>query len=86
VGVLRPDEVEPGSEGQVDYGKLGMWADPESGRRRSVWAFSMVLACSRHMFVRPVLSMDQQAWTQAHVDAFEFFGGYVGVASTIEVP
>ena len=35
----------------------------------------MVLACSRHMFVRPVLSMDQRAWTQAHVDAFEFFGG-----------
>lgn len=27
------------------------------------------------MFVRPVLSMDQQAWTQAHVDAFAFFGG-----------
>jgi transposase len=75
VRVLRPDDVEPGSEGQVDYGKLGMWADPESGRRRAVWAFSMVLACSRHMFVRPVLTMDQQAWTQAHVDAFEFFGG-----------
>jgi transposase len=75
VRVLRPDAVEPGSEGQVDYGKLGMWADPDSGRRRSVWAFSMVLACSRHMFVRPVLTMDQQAWTQAHVDAFAFFGG-----------
>lgn len=75
VRVLRPDEVEPGSEGQVDYGKLGMWADPDSGRRRAVWAFSMVLACSRHMFVRPVLTMDQQAWTQAHADAFAFFGG-----------
>ena len=75
VRVLRPDAVEPGSEAQVDYGKLGMWADPDSGRRRAVWAFSMVLACSRHMFVRPVLTMDQQAWTQAHVDAFAFFGG-----------
>jgi transposase len=35
----------------------------------------MVLACSRHMFVRPVLTMDQRAWTECHVAAFEFFGG-----------
>jgi hypothetical protein len=27
------------------------------------------------MFVRPVLRMDQHAWTEAHVAAFEFFGG-----------
>ena len=25
--------VEPGSEAQIDYGKLGMWWDPASGRR-----------------------------------------------------
>jgi hypothetical protein len=35
----------------------------------------MVLSCSRHMFVRPVLAMDQRAWTEAHVEAFRFFGG-----------
>ena len=35
----------------------------------------MVLACSRHMFVRPVLRMDQRGWVAAHVAAFEFFGG-----------
>jgi hypothetical protein len=28
-----------------------------------------------HMFVRPVLTMDQHAWTECHVAAFEFFGG-----------
>jgi transposase len=27
------------------------------------------------MFVLPVLTMDQQAWTRCHVAAFEFFGG-----------
>jgi transposase len=74
VVVLR-DEVEAGAEAQIDYGKLGMWTDPATGRRRTVWAFAMVLACSRHMFVRPVLTMDQQAWTAAHVEAFAFFGG-----------
>jgi transposase len=38
----------------------------------------MVLAASRHMFVRPVFTMDQRAWTEAHVEAFAYFGGYVG--------
>ncbi len=75
VRVLRPVDAEPGSEAQIDYGRLGSWIDPESGRRRTVWAFVMVLACSRHMFVRPVLVMDQAAWTRAHVEAFAFFGG-----------
>ncbi len=52
-----------------------MWLDPRSGRRRTVWAFVMVLAHSRHMFVRPTLVMDQAEWTAAHVEAFAFFAG-----------
>jgi transposase len=74
VTVLRP-EVEPGSEAQIDYGYLGQWRDPIADRLRRVWAFVMVLASSRHMFVRPVLVMDQTAWVGAHVAAFEFFDG-----------
>jgi transposase len=74
VVVLR-DDVDAGSEAQIDYGRLGMWTDPASGLRRTVWAFAMVLACSRYMFVRPVLTMDQAAWTAAHVEAFTFFAG-----------
>jgi transposase len=74
VTVLR-DDPPAGAEAQIDYGYLGSWVDPVGGRLRRVWAFVMVLACSRHMFVRPVLRMDQAAWTQAHVEAFAFFGG-----------
>ncbi len=74
VTVLRP-EVAPGSEVQIDYGYLGQWRDPIEDRVRRVWAFVMVLACSRHMFVRPVLRLDQTAWVAAHVAGFEFFGG-----------
>jgi transposase len=74
VTVLR-DDPQPGTEAQIDYGYLGSWVDPVGGRRRRVWAFVMVLACSRHMFVRPVLIMDQRAWTAAHVEAFAFFAG-----------
>jgi hypothetical protein len=67
--------VEPGSEAQIDYGRLGMWLDPAIGRRVAVWAFVMVLSCSRHLFVQPVVRMDQSSWCGSHVAAFEFFGG-----------
>lgn len=71
---LRP-LVGPGEEAQIDYGYLGRWHDPLTDRIRRVWAFVIVLACSRHMFLRPVLSMDQTSWVRAHVAAWEFFGG-----------
>lgn len=67
--------VEPGSEAQIDYGKLGMWLDPVSGRRVAVWVFAMILSCSRAMFIQPVLRMNQTSWNASHVAAFEFFGG-----------
>jgi hypothetical protein len=35
----------------------------------------MVLAASRHMFVRPVLVMDQRSWVASHVAGFAYFGG-----------
>lgn len=74
VTVLREDPPA-GEEAQIDYGYLGSWTDPVGGRRRRIWAFVMVLACSRLMFVRPVLRMDQRAWTECHVEAFRFFNG-----------
>jgi len=79
---VRPEEVViwrppvgPGEEAQVDYGYLGTWADPVSGHQRRVWAFSMVLSYSRHLFMRPVLRMDQAAWADCHVAAFAYFSG-----------
>jgi transposase len=75
VRVWDPRPAGAGEQAQIDYGRLGRWLDPVTGKLRTVWAFVMVLACSRHMFVRPVLKMDQRAWTECHVEAFEFFGG-----------
>lgn len=66
VRMARPP-VPPGGEAQVDYGYLGLWPDPSAGRRRRVWAFSMVLPYSRHLFVCPAVSMTQRAWVEAHV-------------------
>ena len=67
--------VEPGSEAQIDYGELGMWLDPATGRRVAVWVFAMILSCSRALFVQRVVKMDQRSWNASHVAAFEFFGG-----------
>ena len=75
VTVWNPRPSEAGEQAQIDYGILGRWLDPVTGKMRTVWAFVMVLACSRHMFVRPVVKMDQRAWTECHVEAFAFFGG-----------
>ena len=74
ITVWRP-EVPAGEEGQVDFGYLGKWTDPVTGMVRRVWAFVMVLAYSRHMFVRPVFRMDAKTWVECHLLAFEFFGG-----------
>ncbi|MEV5177643.1 IS21 family transposase [Streptomyces flaveolus] len=74
ITVLR-DDVEPGSEAQIDYGFLGQWINPTTGKRHRIWAFVMVLPASRHMFVRPVTHMDQHTWTLAHAEAFRFFVG-----------
>jgi transposase len=77
VKIPRP-ALPPGAEAQVDYGYLGMWLDPQTGRRRRMWAFSMVLPYSRHLFMVPAVSMSQRAWCEAHAAAFAFFGGVPG--------
>ena len=69
------DEPQPGGEAQIDYGHLGAWVDPRTGRKRRVWAFVMVLAHSRHLFVLPVVTMPVEVWVEAHVAALNFFGG-----------
>lgn len=74
VTVLRTDP-EPGLEAQIDYGLLASWTDPRTGRSQRIWAFVIVLSHSRHIFVRPVVSMDQASWTASHVEAFAFFAG-----------
>jgi len=72
--VLR-DDPPPAREAQIDFGYLGLWHDPTLGKARKLWAFSMVLSHSRHMFIYIVARLDQQAWIRAHVAAFAFLGG-----------
>ena len=47
-------ESAPGEVAEMDFGRLGLIEDPETGRRRAVWALIIVLTYSRHSFVWPV--------------------------------
>ncbi|MHB8490043.1 MAG: IS21 family transposase [Candidatus Dormibacteria bacterium] len=82
VRAVRPEDVTvrkpptaPGEVAEVDYGRLGMWTDPRTGKRHVVQGFTMTLNHSRRIFVAPVLRCDQATWVRCHVAAFEFFGG-----------
>jgi len=72
---VRIDDCEPGSELQVDFGKLGVLYDLEQGRNRAVWALVFTAVYSRHVFV--YLSFRQTL--ACVIDGFEaawpFFGG-----------
>jgi transposase len=72
---VRRNDPPPGEEAQIDFGYLGIWQDPKTGKRYRLWAFAMILSFSRHMFVRVITRMDQREWLMCHVFAFEFFGG-----------
>jgi len=72
---VRRSEPPPAEEAQIDFGYLGTWQDPLSGKSRRLWAFALILSFSRHMFVRVVTRMDQREWLMCHILAFDFFSG-----------
>jgi len=72
---VRRDDPPAGEEAQIDYGYLGLLQGPLTGKRHRVWVFIMVLSHSRHMFACAVLHMDQAAWLENHILAFDFIGG-----------
>ena len=77
----RPSEVfvrietPPGEVAQVDFGEVNRLFDPLTQTLRRTYAFVMVLAWSRHMFVEFVFDQTLKTWLLCHQHAFEFFGG-----------
>ena len=68
-------EVEPGEEIQIDYAKMGLLHDPETGKRKNVFAFIATLSHSRHKYVEFVYKQDQPSFVGSHVKMFDYFGG-----------
>jgi hypothetical protein len=48
---VRRAETQPGELSEIDFGRLGYVFDPETERRRMLWALIVVLVYSRHMYV-----------------------------------
>ncbi len=63
----------PGEEAQVDWGHFGTLDVP--GGHRSLYAFVVVLAHSRHVFLRFFLDMKMGTFLHGHALAFDDFGG-----------
>jgi transposase len=60
----------------VDYaGDTVEIVNPESGEITPAQIFVAVLGASNYTYAKPTLKQDLSAWIQAHVCAFEFFGG-----------
>ncbi len=72
---VRVADGEPGGECQIDFGYLGLLADPVSGQRRKVHALIFTACYSRHMFVWLTFSQTLTALIAGCDAAWEFFGG-----------
>jgi hypothetical protein len=83
---VRVADGEPGVECQLDFGRLGLVPDPDAGRRRVAHALIFTAVHSRHMFVWLSFSQTLPAVIAGCEAAWGWFGGYVGVDTTIEAP
>lgn len=72
---VRVADGEPGEELQVDFGRMGLLFDPETGRRRVCHALIFTACCSRHCFVWLSFSQTTAAVIEGCEAAWRFFGG-----------
>ena len=66
-------ETDPGEQAQVDWGSFSYM--DETGRRRRLWAFVMVLSWCRAIYVEFVRRADTASFIQCQVNAFDYLGG-----------
>jgi hypothetical protein len=72
---VRVADGEPGGEVQIDFAKLGLLHDPESGRRRVCHALIFTAVVSRHMFVWLSFTQTTETVIVGCEAAWRFFGG-----------
>lgn len=76
---VRVADGEPGSELQIDFGKMGLILDPDTGKRRVVWALIFTACYSRHCFVWLSFRQTTEAVIAGCEAAWAFFGGVFAV-------
>jgi hypothetical protein len=76
---VRVADGDPGVELQVDFGRMGLVFDAESGRRRVCWALIFTACYSRHCFVWLTFRQTTEAVIAGFEAAWAFFGGVFAV-------
>lgn len=67
---------KPGEVMQVDWaGDTASVIDTDTGEIIPVYVFVATLPYSGYSYVEGFFSMNQEAWTTAHVNAYKYFGG-----------
>jgi transposase len=74
---VRVDDPPPGQEAQVDFGKMGLLLDAETGRRRALWVLVVTLSFSRYQFVWPTFRQTTEAVCEGLDRAWMFFAAIV---------
>jgi len=72
---VRMADTRPGEMAEMDFGRLGLLADPDTGRSRVVSALVVVLGYSRHSFVWPLRQQQVSDVIEGLEAAWAFFGG-----------
>ena len=72
---VRMADTEPGEVAQVDFGRMGLVFDPETGRQRVLHALVVTLVFSRHQYVYLTHRQDLDALIAGLEETWEDFGG-----------
>jgi len=67
---------KPGEKLEVDWaGQTTSVIDSDTGEALTAYIFVATLPCSAYSYVEAFFSQNQESWVNAHIHAFEFFGG-----------
>lgn len=67
---------KPGEIMEVDWaGQMAHLTDAESGEDIDAYVFVSALPYSGYAYAEAFLTQDQEAWTEAHINAYNYFGG-----------
>ena len=72
---VRMADTAPGEVSEVDFGKLGLIPDPDTGLRRVLHALIVTLVFSRHQYVFLTHHQKNKDLIEGLENAWEFFGG-----------
>ena len=67
-------ETEPGKQSQVDFGEFGYIET--DGKRRKLYAFSMILGYSRMRYAEFTTDTSTENVIRIHLNVFSFYGGF----------